>query len=407
MRESLVSLSLLLASAGAWKPRAQGSVAADASIYDSIVDALTLPSQPPSPPAAERQYFEAVVMPWQRPPALPPPPPPEAHALKYDAMLTQLLVSASMSAAVLALLVLAPLFLQDLMPLFVAEFLQVFRRKQEAPNAEVEARQLEEQMVAISRAHRAPIVGGNWKCNPERTASLDVLCNVANKCNTRECELYVCPSAMHLALVGEKLTNGARVCAQNCNATGIGAYTGETAPEQLRSLGISSVLLGHSERRMVVGEDEALVAAKMEYALDAGLNVVFAFGEVAQQSSSVETLKLCARHLEPVKHLLDPKRVVLAYQPIWAIGTGLDVAPEEAQAIHKALRRWIATNVSQVAAAAMRIQYGGPVTAETAAAFAAHPDIDGFLLGPPALTPKVVDIVDTLVQVKARPKTKA
>lgn len=314
---------------------------------------------------------------------------------------------ACLQVLVIVLLVLVPLYLQDLMPLFIAEFLQIFRRKKQAPHAEDAQKLQEEQMQLISRTPRGPIVGGNWKCNPEKSTSIELLCKAVNKCDTRQCELYVCPSTMHLAYMPGMIENETVLCAQNCNFVGTGAYTGEVAPEQLQDMGVHWVLLGHSERRQHFKEDDQLLLEKMEYALSVGMKVVFAFGEKKSHREQGKTMEFCIQQLQKVKHLLDPARVVLAYEPVWAIGTGLVATPEMAQETHRAIRCWIATNVSTRVAAAIRIQYGGSVSASNAADLASQPDIDGFLVGGASLQPQFIEIVATLVAAKASPNATA
>ena len=182
-------------------------------------------------------------------------------------------------------------------------------------------------LSAVPKLTRVPIVGGNWKCNPSTPAALAKLVANINACDTSACEVYVCPSPIHVPLVMDKFTNGAQVCPQNCNFTGCGAYTGETSVEQLLAMGVSWVLLGHSERREYFGETDELLASKLAYALKKGAKVVYAIGEKKEERETGATRDVLVRQLTPIKHLLDPKRVVIAYEPVRPIGTGATATP--------------------------------------------------------------------------------
>jgi triosephosphate isomerase len=210
----------------------------------------------------------------------------------------------------------------------------------------------------------------------------------------------VCPSPLHVGFVQGKFTNGAVVAPQNCNFTGCGAYTGEMAVDQMKAMGISWVLLGHSERRGEFGlptpaESNALLATKLAYVLENGLNCVFCIGEPLpiREKGAEAVLAECINQLKDVKDMLDPARVVIAYEPVWAIGTGVTASPEQAQETHKLIRDWIAKEVSADVASKIRIQYGGSANAKNAPDLSACPDIDGFLVGGASLKPEFAEIV--------------
>lgn len=236
--------------------------------------------------------------------------------------------------------------------------------------------------------------------SPETTLTRAPSVPQVNKCDTSKCEVYVCPSMIHVALVNGKFTNGAQVCPQNCNFKGTGAFTGEAAVEQMKDMGISWVLLGHSERRELFKETDELLATKLAYVLEKGMNCVFCIGEKKEERESGATMEVCKKQLEQIKGLLDPARVVIAYEPVWAIGTGLTATPEMAQETHKQIRDWIKENVSAAAADAMRIQYGGSANGANAPALSAQPDIDGFLVGGASLKPEFADIVAAISAAK-------
>lgn len=255
---------------------------------------------------------------------------------------------------------------------------------------------------------RRPIVGGNWKCNPEDPAKLDELVANINACDTSECDVYVCPSTLHVGMVFQSFTNGAKVAPQNCNFKGCGAFTGEMAAEQMMSMGMEWCLIGHSERRGEFGlptpaESSELLATKMQYLLDTGLKCILAIGEpLPVREQGVEAvLAHCVEQLKPCLPYLDADKVVIAYEPVWSIGTGVTASPAQAQETHKLIREWLAKEKSPELAAAIRIQYGGSANAKNAAELSACEDVDGFLVGGASLKPEFAEIVATIAKVKS------
>merc|ERR1711934_945824 len=260
--------------------------------------------------------------------------------------------------------------------------------------------------MGLSTAHRSlatrtPIVGGNWKCNPTSPSALDELIQNINACETSKCEVYVCPSPLHVALVNGKLTNGAKIAPQNCNFTGPGAYTGEMAVDQMAAMGIEWCLIGHSERRGEFGlptpaESNQLLATKLAYILENGLKCVFCIGEPlpTREQGLDAVLAHCAGQLEQIKELLDPDKVVIAYEPVWAIGTGVVATPEQAQEVHAHLRQWLVGEVNQEVSDSLRILYGGSVNAKNCRELAKCGDIDGFLVGGASLKPEFSEIIN-------------
>jgi len=261
---------------------------------------------------------------------------------------------------------------------------------------------------ARALATRMPIVGGNWKCNPVSPTKLPGLIENINACDTKGCEVYVCPSPLHVALCIGKFTNGASIAPQNINFTGCGAYTGEVAADQCVEMGIEWVLIGHSERRGEFGlptpkESNELLATKVGYALEKGLKVILAIGEPlpVREKGDAAVLAYCVEQLTPCLPFLDASKVVIAYEPVWAIGTGVTATPEQAQATHKLIRDWIAEKKGVATADAIRIQYGGSANAKNAPELSACPDIDGFLVGGASLKPEFADIVAAIAKAKA------
>jgi len=202
------------------------------------------------------------------------------------------------------------------------------------------------------------------------------------------------------------MTGGAMVTPQNCNFKGLGAFTGEMAVEQMKDLGITNVLIGHSERRGEFGifpmDNDSTLAAKLKYILDAGMTCVFCIGEPKEirEKGLEEVLKVMDTQLTQIYGLLDPAKVVIAYEPVWAIGTGLTATPADAQATHEGIRRLIAEKASQEIADGIRIQYGGSANAKNAPELSACADIDGFLVGGASLKPEFKEIVAAISEAK-------
>mmetsp|Transcript_19677 Transcript_19677/g.40084 ORF Transcript_19677/g.40084 Transcript_19677/m.40084 type:complete len:261 (+) Transcript_19677:25-807(+) len=254
---------------------------------------------------------------------------------------------------------------------------------------------------------RRPIVGGNWKCNPEKVADLPGLIQNINDCDTSKCDVYVCPSNLHVGICYDKFTNGAFCAPQNCNFKGCGAFTGEMAVDQMADMGMKWCLIGHSERRgefslPTPAESSALLATKLGYILEKGLKCILAIGEPlpVREKGIDAVLAFLVEQLEPCKALLDPTKVVIAYEPVWSIGTGKTASPEQAQETHAAIRGWLAKNVSQECADGMRIQYGGSANAKNAPDLSACPDVDGFLVGGASLKPEFKEIVAAISSIK-------
>lgn len=263
----------------------------------------------------------------------------------------------------------------------------------------------------IRNLPRKPIVGGNWKCNPASVSALPELVRNFDGCSAflDKCDVYVCPSNLHVAIVKDQFRPGISVSPQNCNFGGCGAYTGEMAVEQMRDMGLDTVLIGHSERRGEFGlptpaESNELVATKLQHILDEGLRCIFCIGEPlpVRERGIDAVLAECVSQLQDIvpilRNLQDKSRVVIAYEPVWAIGTGVTATPAQAQETHKAIRDWIATAVDKQTAEGIRIQYGGSANAANAPELAACPDIDGFLVGGASLKPEIVDIVAAIAK---------
>lgn len=228
---------------------------------------------------------------------------------------------------------------------------------------------------------RRKLVAGNWKMNGGLAANARLLDRLAAEWTTAEArELAVCVPAPYLAQVQAALTGTAVTWgAQDVSEHREGAYTGDVAAGMLAEFGCRYVIVGHSERRQLHGESDAVVGAKARAAQDAGLIPIACVGETLAERERGDTTAVVARQLAAVIGALSDavRDVVVAYEPVWAIGTGRTAAPAEAQAVHASLRSQLAA----VDAADVSILYGGSVKAANAATLFAMPDIDGALVG--------------------------
>jgi triosephosphate isomerase (TIM) len=230
-------------------------------------------------------------------------------------------------------------------------------------------------------------------------AGVKALVTVLNGIDVTGCEVVVAPVAIHIPEVVSTIKKDIAVASQNCNFKGNGAYTGEISAEQLLDQEVGWVILGHSERRQYFKEDNEILKTKLEYALSKGLKVIFCIGESLAEREANKTREVCISQLEPVKGLLNAASVVIAYEPIWAIGTGKVATPEQAQETHKEIRDYLAT-VDADLAANIRIQYGGSANASNAGTLSACPDIDGFLVGGASLKAEFGDIIKAIAAAK-------
>jgi triosephosphate isomerase len=259
-------------------------------------------------------------------------------------------------------------------------------------------------LMTMGAAIRKPIVGGNWKCNGtmESNAELIEALN-AGTWDETAIDVVVCPVALQALAVKDKLKPAIKVALQNLSETGAGAYTGEMSAEQIKDAGLKWVVIGHSERRSLYGETDEICAQKLKRALGAGLKVLFCIGEQLDARENGTTNEVCAAQLAPVFALglkQDQwENIVIAYEPVWAIGTGKVATPAQAQETHEFIRSHIAEKKSEGLAKKLRIQYGGSVSTENCGELMACPDIDGFLVGGASLKPDFVKIISTTAAV--------
>jgi len=239
-------------------------------------------------------------------------------------------------------------------------------------------------------------VGGNWKCNGSVGQVNDLVSMINQFTLTQDTEVVVCPSPVYVQKVKEGLRGDVAVGAQDVWVQGNGAYTGETSADMLTDMGVKWAIVGHSERRGK-GEGDAEVAQKAKYALDNGLSVMACCGEPLEAREAGTTNDYVFPQLKAYADVFtkeDWDRVVIAYEPIWAIGTGLTATPEQAQDTHAALRQYLGEIAGADVAANTRILYGGSASGATAPGLSEKPEIDGFLVGGASLKPEFADIVN-------------
>lgn len=228
---------------------------------------------------------------------------------------------------------------------------------------------------------RKRLVMGNWKMNGSLATNASLLASLrASSHHVDDCDVAVCVPFPYLAQAAQALNDSAVTFgAQDLSPQQQGAYTGDVSADMLADLGCSWVLVGHSERRSHHSETDQLVADKANAALAAGLTPVVCIGETLAEQEAGHTLGVVARQLAPILALGEPavSDMVIAYEPVWAIGTGRTATPQQAQDVHAAIR----ASLDSIGAAHVRILYGGSVNATNAAQLFSMSDIDGALVG--------------------------
>ncbi|KAI9564006.1 triosephosphate isomerase [Daphnia sinensis] len=240
-------------------------------------------------------------------------------------------------------------------------------------------------------------VGGNWKMNGNKKEIDGIIAFLTAGPLDPNTELVCGVPSCYLEYCRQKLPATIGVAAQNCYKVPKGAFTGEISPAMIKDVGVEWVILGHSERRNVFGESDALIAEKVGHALSEGLKVIPCIGEKLEERESGKTEEVVFSQLKAIieKIPLDKwENVVIAYEPVWAIGTGKTASPQQAQEVHGKLRQWLSENVNAEVAQKVRIIYGGSVTAENCRELAKEADIDGSLVGGASLKPDFIHIVN-------------
>ena len=238
---------------------------------------------------------------------------------------------------------------------------------------------------------RHPLIAGNWKMNGLKKDVRSLAGGLASrvkKLNNPTFEMLVCPPAPLVGLVSEAVKgSGIAVGGQDCHASEAGAHTGDISAAQLKSMGCNYVIVGHSERRTDHAETDKVVKAKAEAALVAGLKVIVCIGETLKERKAGQTLNVNRKQLRgSLSADATAANTVIAYEPVWAIGTGEVATPEQAQEVHAAIRDVLKSKLGADQADKMRILYGGSMKPDNAAELLAQPDIDGGLIGGASLT---------------------
>lgn len=232
---------------------------------------------------------------------------------------------------------------------------------------------------------RSKIVAGNWKMNNNQDETESLLTDLKNNLPSTTSEVIVAPTFVNLAQATSAVKDSAiQVAAQNMHFAANGAFTGEISADMLLNIGVDTVIIGHSERRAYFGEIDELLAKKVATALDNNMRVIFCFGEELEDRKSGNHFKVVASQLKNGLFSLPAdafKSIVLAYEPVWAIGTGETASPEQAQEMHAFIRETLSEAYSSDIAQEVSILYGGSVKPGNATEIFSKPDVDGGLIG--------------------------
>jgi triosephosphate isomerase len=234
---------------------------------------------------------------------------------------------------------------------------------------------------------RTKFIAGNWKMNTTRASAVELATAIAKGTGAAVAEIGIAPPFVYLDAVSKAIA-GSRVLlgAQDVYFEKSGAFTGEISVDMLKDLGVKFVLTGHSERRWVIGESPELISKKARAVYAAGLILVHCVGEKLEERDANKTFEVVQAQLEELSDVMaDPKRLVIAYEPVWAIGTGRNATDAQAQEVHAYIRGAIAKLWTPDFADQVRIQYGGSMKPENAKGLLSQPDVDGGLIGGAAL----------------------
>ncbi|MDC6405005.1 MULTISPECIES: triose-phosphate isomerase [Maribacter] len=232
---------------------------------------------------------------------------------------------------------------------------------------------------------RSKIVAGNWKMNKNLEETEDLLVELAAKLPDTKAEVMVAPTFVNLAAAVRNLeASRIEVIAQNMHFAESGAYTGEISADMLLNIGVDTCIIGHSERRAYFGETDEILAKKVRTALEKGIRVMFCFGEELEDRKSGNHFNVVENQLKNALFSLDKtdwSKIILAYEPVWAIGTGETASPEQAQEMHAFIRKVISDVYDSSVASNVSILYGGSVKPGNAEEIFSKPDVDGGLIG--------------------------
>ena len=232
---------------------------------------------------------------------------------------------------------------------------------------------------------RKNIVAGNWKMNTDLAETQDLISDLKKIAKTSDAEIIIAPPYVNLYSAFEAVKGlDIEVAAQNMHQSASGAFTGEISAAMLKGIGIKTVILGHSERRAYFGEKEDLLAEKVNAALENDMTVIYCFGEELKDRKFSEHFEVVNKQISNALFHLDSdawESIILAYEPVWAIGTGETASPDQAQEMHAFIRKTIADEYSQEIADQVNILYGGSVKPNNAQEIFSKPDVDGGLIG--------------------------
>ena len=243
----------------------------------------------------------------------------------------------------------------------------------------------------MNKALRKAVIAGNWKMNKTPAEAKELISAIAPLVKDAGCEVVACTPYVDLSSAQEAATGtNIQIGAENCHWEKSGAYTGEISAEMLTSMGVKIVIIGHSERRQYFGETDVTVQKRVRAALDAGMTVILCVGETLEQREQGITSELVAMQTKIALCGVteeELKRIIIAYEPVWAIGTGKTATAEQANEVCHTIRETICQVYGQAAADGITIQYGGSMNAGNAAELLAQPDVDGGLIGGASLKP--------------------
>jgi triosephosphate isomerase len=234
---------------------------------------------------------------------------------------------------------------------------------------------------------KAALVVGNWKMNGHRSGCVELARTVVNELRTTPAAVQVAVAPPFTALDGVKQAldrTEVRLAAQNCHWEDSGAYTGEISPPMIKEIGCEFVILGHSERRHIMKESDGVIAKKITAALKHALRPIVCVGETLQERQDGRTAAVVGRQLNIALKAV-PKSAIeqieIAYEPVWAIGTGQNATPEQVSQVHHQIRKWVVKTFGEESGSGVRILYGGSVKPDNAGLLSKTPEVNGFLVG--------------------------
>ena len=244
----------------------------------------------------------------------------------------------------------------------------------------------------MNKQLRKAVIAGNWKMNKTPQEAKELINAIAPLVKDATVDVVACTPFVDLS-AAQEAANGTniQIGAENCHWAKSGAFTGEVSAEMLSAMGVKIVIIGHSERRQYFGETDVTVHDRTRAALDAGLTVILCVGETLEQREQGITNELCAMQTKIALGGVSEEelgRIIIAYEPVWAIGTGKTATAEQANEVCAAIRQTIKAVYSEAAGDGITIQYGGSMNAANAAELLAQPDVDGGLIGGASLKPQ-------------------